>query len=179
MSQKLTTRDLLGTLIDLEEEAQYVESDEQDQIIQAEIVKIKKEISRKVEGIDYFAVEMNRQSGLIDAEIKTMNDEVKRLRTKKNEIKRTEEYFNKVLLPMIIETAGNDGVFKTDTARYKLYEQWGPIEVTDEDRVPDEYKRAKIEVDKRGARKAVIEAAENGIGIAGFSIQKVKRVRRT
>ena len=179
MSQKLTTRDLLGTLIDLEEEAQYVESDEQDQIIQAEIVKIKKEISRKVEGIDYFAVEMNRQSGLIDAEIKTMNDEVKRLRTKKNAIKRTEEYFNKVLLPMIIETAGNDGVFKTDTARYKLYEQWGPIEVTDEDIVPDEYKRAKIEVDKRGARKAVIEAAENGMGIAGFSIQKVKRVRRT
>ena len=81
MSQKLTTRDLLGTLIDLEEEAQYVESDEQDQIIQAEIVKIKKEISRKVEGIDYFALEMNRQSGLIDAEIKTMNDEVKQAMT--------------------------------------------------------------------------------------------------
>lgn len=179
MSQKLTTRDLLGTLIDLEEEAQYVNSEEEDVIIQEEILKVKKEISRKVEGIDYFAVEMSRQSSLIDAEIKTMSDEVKRLRTKKAAIKRTEDYFNQVLLPMIIETAGNDGVFKTDTARYKLYETWGALEVDDEDRVPDEYKRAKIEVDKRGARKAVIEATENGMGIAGFSISKVKRVRRT
>ena len=36
-----------------------------------------------------------------------------------------------------------------------------------------------MEVDKKGARKDVIEAAENGIGIGGFAISKVKRVRRS
>jgi len=179
MSQKLTTRDLIGTLIDLEEDMLYEESEEQQTMIQEGITKVKKEISRKVEGIDYFALEMSRQSSLIDAEIKTMNDEVKRLRNKKAAIKKTEDYFNKTLLPMIIETAGNDGVFKTNTAKYKLYETWGPLEVNDEDSIPDDYKRVKIEVDKKGARKAVIEATEQGMGIAGFTINKVKRVRRS
>ena len=80
---------------------------------------------------------------------------------------------------MIIETAGNDGVLKTDTARYKLYETYGPLTVEDEDEVPNEFRRVKIEVDKKNARKAVIEAAENGLGISGFSIEKVKRVRRS
>ena len=40
-----------------------------------------------------------------------------------NILKKTEDYFNKELIPLIIETAGNDGVFKTDTAKYKLYEK--------------------------------------------------------
>ena len=156
MSQKLTTRDLIGTLIDLEEDMLYEESEEQQTMIQEGITKVKKEISRKVEGIDYFALEMSRQSSLIDAEIKTMTDEVKRLRMKKNAIKRTEDYFNKVLLPMIIETAGNEGVFKTDTAKYKLYETWGPIEVDDEEMVPDEYKRAKIMINLKLLRSNTI-----------------------
>ena len=122
---------------------------------------------------------MNRQSSVIDSEISVMNDEIKRLRAKKNAIKRSNDYLNKTIIPMIIETAGNDGVFKTDTTRYSMYETWGPLEVTDEGMIPDEYKRAKIEVDKKGARKAVIEATENNLGIAGFSIEKVKRVRRS
>ena len=176
---KLTSRDLIGIIIDLEEDILLEQDEDAKVILENKLVEVKKEISRKVEGIDYVAIEMSRQSSLIDAEIKTMNDEVKRLRNKKAAIKKTEDYFNKTLLPMIIETAGNDGVFKTNTAKYKLYETWGPLEVNDEDSIPDDYKRVKIEVDKKGARKAVIEATEQGMGIAGFTINKVKRVRRS
>ena len=167
---KLTSRDLIGIIIDLEEDILLEQDEDAKVILENKLVEVKKEISKKVEGIDYVAIEMSRQSSLIDAEIKTMNDEVKRLRNKKAAIKKTEDYFNKTLLPMIIETAGNDGIFKTNTAKYKLYETWGPLEVNDEDVIPDEYKRVKIEVDKKGARKAVIEATEQGMGIAGFTI---------
>jgi len=176
---KLTSRDLIGIIIDLEEDILLEQDEDAKVILENKLVEVKKEISKKVEGIDYVAIEMSRQSSLIDAEIKTMSDEVKRLRNKKAAIKKTEDYFNKTLLPMIIETAGNDGVFKTNTAKYKLYETWGPLEVNDEDVIPDEYKRVKMEVDKKGARKAVIEATEQGMGIAGFTINKVKRVRRS
>ena len=187
---KLTSRDLIGALIDLEEEKEWLEmqfdpdNDTHDVHgaivkVDANIQQIRGEIGRKIDSIDYFVVEMNRQSSVIDSEISVMNDEIKRLRAKKNAIKRSNEYLNKTIIPMIIETAGNDGVFKTDTTRYSMYETWGPLEVTDEGMIPDEYKRAKIEVDKKGARKAVIEATENNLGIAGFSIEKVKRVRRS
>ena len=184
MSNKPTTRDLIGSLIDLQ-----IDRDNQELIdpedtgslalIDDAISEVKNSIANKTSGIDYMIVEMNRSKDLIDAEISTFMDEIKRLRNRKKSIQRTEDYFNKELLPMIIDTAGNDGVFKTDTTRYKLYETWGPIEITDEEAISDNYKRYKVEIDKKAARKAAIEAAEDGMGIAGFQIQKVKRVRRS
>ena len=179
MADKLTSKDLLGLLIDLEQDLDYCNETENSIEVINKITEVKKMISKKVESIDYFSVEIGRQTGLIDSEIDTYRKEIKRLQSKKHAIKRTDEYLNKVMLPMIIETAWNDGVLKTDTARYKLYETYGPLTVEDEDEVPNEFRRVKIEVDKKNARKAVIEAAENGLGISGFSIEKVKRVRRS
>lgn len=186
MSQKLTARDLLGSLIDLEQEKEYAEMLEDSNEKEIEIASIeqsidtiKKQISNKIEGIDYFMVEMKREVGLVDAEIKSYNDEIKRLRLKKAAVKKTEDYFNKVLLPMIIETAGEDGVFRTKTSKYKMYETWGALEIIDEDAIPDQYKRYKVEVDKKGARKDVIESTESGLGISGFKIEKTKRIRRS
>ena len=191
-TNKLTTRDLIGTLIELEIDKEYLQmqSDPDDnpneERLQSDIVKldesitkVKSEIAKKTSGIDYMIVEMNRKKDILKAEITSYMDEIKRLRARQNAIKRTEDYFNKNLLPMIIETAGNDGVFETETTRYKLYETWGPLEVIDEDAVNDQYKRYMVEIDKKGARNSIIEAAENGLGISGFKIEKVKRVRRS
>ena len=184
MSNKPTTRDLIGTLIDLQVDRDNQELIEPDNegalaLIDDAIDEVKKEIANKTSGIDHFIVTMNKNTNLIDAEIKTHMDEVKRLRCRKNAIKRTEDYFNKELLPMIIDTCGNDGVFQTDTTRYKMFETWGPIEIIDEESINDNYKRFKVEIDKKKARKDAIAAAEDGMGISGFSIQKVKRVRRS
>jgi len=181
---KPTTRDLIGSLIDLQIDRDYQALMEPDNpgplaVIDNSIEEVKKEIANKTSGIDHFIVTMNKNVNLIDAEIKTHMDEIKRLRNRKNAIKRTEDYINKDLLPMIIDTCGNDGIFQTDTTRYKMYETWGPIEITDEDAISDNFKRFKVEIDKKGARKAAIEAAEDGLGISGFKLEKVKRVRRS
>ena len=181
---KLTTRELVEMMCDLEytiEELVEEKGEESSEVqtTQWALERCKEAMGAKAQSIDSFSVELTRRTGLIDAEAKTMRDEVKRLMKQKNAIKRTQEYFNKVLLPMLIEQAGNDGVLRTNTSKYTLYETWGPIEIEDEDAIPDKYKRAKIEVDKKGARPDVIEAAENGMGIAGFSISKAKRVRRS
>lgn len=183
MSGKMTSRDLISELVGYEIELSVLDpiTDELElNEISGKIAMIKGAIAKKTEGIDYFIVQMNRQVGLIDAEIKALTDEVARLRNRKRAVNRTEDYFKKDLLPMIIETAGNDGVFETKTARYKMFETYGPVVVMDEDQIPDKYKRYKIEVDKKGARKDLIAAAEDDMGIAGFEqIRKVKRVRRS
>ena len=184
MANKLTTRDLIGSLIDLQIDRDMQELTEPDNpgplaLIDDAIGEVKNQIARKTSGIDFMIVEMNKNKALIDAEIQTHMDEVKRLRNRKKSIDKTEEYFNKELLPMIIETAGNDGVFNTDTTRYKMFETWGPLQITDEEVIPDNYKRYKVEIDKKKARKEVITAAEDGLGISGFKIEKVKRVRRS
>jgi len=195
MSNKPTTRDLIGTLIDLQIDKDNLDLqmssvsectkeqsdawDNEEKRLNSSIATIKKEIANKTSAIDHFIVEMNRNKDLINAEIQSYQDEVKRLRGRKSSIQRTEDYFNKELLPMIISTVGNDGVFKTDTTRYKMYETWGPLEITDEDAINDNYKRYKVEVDKKRARQDAIKAAEDGMGIAGFKLEKVKRIRRS
>ena len=116
MADKLTSKDLLGLLIDLEQDLDYCNETENSIEVINKITEVKKMISKKVESIDYFSVEIGRQTGLIDSEIDTYRKEIKRLQSKKNAIKRTDEYLNKVMLPMIVETAGNDGVL---ILRYK------------------------------------------------------------
>tara|TARA_Y100001938_G_scaffold55226_2_gene77042 strand:+ start:5024 stop:5593 length:570 start_codon:yes stop_codon:yes gene_type:complete len=184
---KLSSRDLIGSLIESELELDLIscsdmtEDERKNQIaaIEQGVKEIKKELSNKVSGIDYFMLELNKKDNIIDAEIDTLMKEVKRLRTRKKAIKKTEDYMNKELLPMIVETAGENGVFNTNTTRYKLYETWGKLEVIDEDAIQDKYKRYKVEIDKKNARKDVIDAAENGMGISGFKIEKTKRIRRS
>tara|TARA_R100000278_G_scaffold122941_1_gene110573 strand:+ start:2039 stop:2605 length:567 start_codon:yes stop_codon:yes gene_type:complete len=186
-TNKLTTRDLIGNLIELTNDREFLEMTQGDDPgfadevapIDAAIIKVKKEIAQKTSGIDYMIVEMNRKKDILQAEITSYMDEVKRLRNRQKAIAKVEDYFNKDLLPMIIETAGNDGVFETDSTRYKMYTTWGPVQITDEDAISDNFKRYKVEIDKKGARKSIIEAAEQGMGIAGFKIEKVKRVRRS
>ena len=149
MAKKMTTRDLIGCLIDLELDRQMLalqptpdddtETNQEIMKIDIAITNIKNDIARKTSGIDHMIVEMNKNTNLI----------------------------------------GNDGVFQTDTTRYKMFETWGPLEVTDEEAINDNYKRYKVEIDKKKARKEVIAAAEDGLGISGFKIEKVKRVRRS
>lgn len=79
---------------------------------------------------------------------------------------------------MVVEELGDDnGVYETDTARYKLYETFGPVAVVDDGLIPDEYKVVKMteSIDKKKARKDLTQ----GVDIPGFFIEKVKRVRRS
>jgi hypothetical protein len=147
--------------------------------IMQSIEQKKVEITQKVQSIDHFMMSLNKKEALNKAAIGTYTDEVKRLRLHQKRIQKVKDWINKYVIPLVIETAGDGKKFETPTSKYTMFETWGPIEVTDEDAVPDKYKRAKIEIDKKGARSDIIEAAENDMGIAGFSISKVKRVRRS
>ena len=187
-TQRMTSRELIESYIELELEKEYLELDstipDEDKVdtmtaLTTEIDSTRDIIKRKTDAVDSFSLELSRQEGVIEGEIQDIRTELTRLLNRKKAVERSKEYFKSVILPMIIETCGNDGVFKTDAARYKLYEAWGPLEVVDEDRVPDDYKRYKVEIDKKKARKPVIAATESGLGISGFAITKKKRVRKT
>ena len=81
---------------------------------------------------------------------------------------------------MIVEEVGDEnGVFETNTARYKMYESYGPISIVDETLVNDEFKRYKVEIDKKKARSKAMELADKGMQLDGFSMFKVKRIKRS
>ena len=78
---------------------------------------------------------------------------------------------------MVIQEVGTDGVYETDTARYKLYETYGPVVITNDVMIPDNYKYVKEteHIDKKAMRTQMTQ----GVDIPGARIAKVKRVRRS
>ena len=80
-----------------------------------------------------------------------------------------------------MEIGNDDGVYETDTARYKLYETFGPVDV-DPHSISDDFKKVEIveKLDKVKARKAAISAFNAGQEMPpGIDINKVKRVKRS
>jgi|TARA_R110000824_G_scaffold380822_3_gene573338 hypothetical protein len=175
---KKTTKELLGEYIDLEIQAQYTTEDEDVGEMLSKIDAVRGTIRKKVDGIDYFMVELSRREHLIDAEIEALKTEETRLKVRRKAVQSLKDYFNTSLIPMVVEELGDEnGVFETDTARYKLYETWGPTIVLDEDEVPDDFKKVTMteSIDKIKAKKILTTGAK----VPGLTINRIKRIRRS
>ena len=178
MVVKKTTKDLLGEYIDLEIQAEYSTDDSDITEVVSAMETVKQTIRKKVDGIDHFMLELSRREHLIDAEIEAIKSEELRLKVRRKAVQSLKGYFNNTLIPMVVEELGDEnGVYETDTARYKLYETWGPVVIMNEDEIPDDFKKVVMTdaIDKKKAREVLVQGAE----IPGFSISKVKRIRRS
>ena len=176
MAEKKTTRELIGDFIDLDMQLQYADEDEA-LVLTSAMEVTKKDISRKVDGIDHFMLDIDRKQHLIDAEIEALKKEQQRLMVRRKATESLKKYFNETLIPMVIQEVGTDGVYETDTARYKLYETYGPVVITNEVMIPENYKYVKEteHIDKKAMRTQMTQ----GVDIPGARIAKVKRVRRS
>ena len=182
-----TTKEIVGELIDVNQELEYLEQSNDLDIdkhkeLEETRLDLHKQVKVKLDNVDYFMVELSKREHIIDAEIEHMKDEVARLKSRRKGLERTKDYFNKTLLPSVILEVGNDnGVYETNTARYKLYETFGSVMV-DPHIVSDDFKKVEIveKLDKVKARKAAISAFNAGQDMPpGIDITKVKRVKRT
>ncbi len=141
----------------------------------------RKDMAKKMDGIDYFQIELNKRNGLIHSEIDTYKNEIERLKRRQNVIERVDSYLKKEILPMVVKTLGNnEGVYETDTSRYKLYETYGPVNV-DMEKASASYVKIKMTetIDKVRARKDAIAADKAGQTLEGITINKVERVKRS
>ena len=100
---KKTTRELIGDYIDLDIERQMVTDNEEQLEVEAQLQKVQGQIRKKVDGIDHFMLELSRREHLIDAEIEAIKSEQSRLRVRKKAVEGMKDYFNKQLLPMIVD----------------------------------------------------------------------------
>ena len=177
-----TTKELVGELIHIEQQLEYAENVQEHEELEVQQKQLQAEVKNKIENVDYFMIELNKKEHLIDAEVEALKDEIERLKGKRKGLERTLNYFNKQLLPAVILEIGNDeGVYETNTARYKLYETFGPVNI-DPHMLSDDFKKVEIveKLDKVKARKAAISAFNAGQPMPpGIDINKVKRVKRT
>jgi len=182
-----TTKELVGALIDINQEMESLEQGndidmEQHKSLEEARMTLHKEVKSKIQNVDYFMVELNKKEHLIDAEVESLKDEIDRLKSRRRGLVKTKDFFNKNLLPAVIMEIGNDdGVYETNTARYKLYETFGPVGV-DPHAISDDFKKVEIveKLDKVKARKAAISAFNAGQEMPpGIDIKKVKRVKRS
>ena len=182
-----TTKEIVGELIDVNQQIESLEqrSDidmDEHKLLEESRIVLQREVRDKIQNVDYFMMELNKKEHLIDAEVEALKDEIARLRSRRKGLERTKDFFNKNLLPAVImEIGSDDGVYETSTARYKLYETFGPVDV-DPHIISDDFKKVEIieKLDKVKARKAAISAFNAGQEMPpGIDINKVKRVKRS
>jgi len=182
-----TTKEIVGELIDINQQMELIEQRpdidmEEHKLLEEKRIELHKQVRTKITKVDYFMMELNKKEHLIDAEVEALKDEIDRLKSRRNGLQRTKDFFNKNLLPAVIMEIGNDdGVYETNTARYKLYETFGPVDV-DPHVISDDFKKVEIveKLDKVKARKAAISAFNAGKEMpVGIDISKVKRVKRS
>ena len=176
----MTTKEIIGEFINLQTDLLLAQDNEEQLIIEDKLVNVQREMKQKVDKIDRFSLAISTKENLIDAEIEALTKEINRLKLRKKAGLNLKEFFNNQLLPAVVREMGNDGIFETPTARYKLYKSYGKIEVNQE--LAKDYVIIKMEetIDKKRARKDAIEADKQGKQLpAGLSIEKVDRIRRT
>ena len=182
-----TTKEIVGELIDINQQLELLEQRndidmDEHKLLEEKRITLHKDVRTKIQNVDYFMMELNKKEHLIDAEVEALKDEIDRLKSRRNGLQRTKDFFNKNLLPAVIMEIGNDdGVYETDTARYKLYETFGPVDV-DPHQISDDFKKVEIveKLDKVKARKAAIAAFNGEKDMPeGINIKKVKRVKRS
>lgn len=135
----------------------------------------------KAENIDNFVVSLEGRGNVIEAEIQTLKTEIKRMQTRKKAILNIKKYLTDIILPLIVETFGNNGVYETNTSRYKLIKSFGKVNIDEtNENAKKTYLKAKIEDfwDKAQARKDIMAAFKNGKQIEGVSIKQITKVRR-
>jgi len=174
-----TTKELISDIIDLEVDKEFCDESE-DKEIENRLVIARQELTQKVDNLDWFITDLARRKGAVSGEIDALKSEVARLTRKKKAVDKVKTFVSDTLLPMVVKTMGNNGLFETETARYKLYEIYGPVEVDMENCHKDFVKtEILVKPDKALARKAAIEADKTGVHIDGLSIEKKEKVRRT
>jgi len=179
-----TTKDLIGDYIDAEGRREYYEATEEPELYDeacTDLTVIKNSLRRKIDNVDHFLVEVDKRVHLVDAETEALKDEIERLKNRRKHIIATKDFFNKILLPMVIKEVGTKGVFETDTARYKLYQTYGPAEI-DSEKLDKKYKNMKFTevIDKKTARADAMKCHKNGEELpTGVQIKLIDRVRRS
>ena len=115
-----TTQELVGELIDVNQQIDDMEKGSDiDMDVHKELeetrMTLHKEVKNKIQNVDYFMLELNKKEHLIDAEVEALKDEIDRLKSRRRGLIRTKDFFNKTLLPAVIEEIGNDdGVYETN-----------------------------------------------------------------
>tara|TARA_Y100000310_G_C20681689_1_gene816364 strand:- start:2485 stop:2901 length:417 start_codon:yes stop_codon:yes gene_type:complete len=137
---------------------------------------------KKADGIDNFVIELQRRGNLIEAEIQTLKNEITRMKIRKKAIERIKQYLTDIIFPMIVETFGNNGIYETNTARYKLFKTFGKVIIDESCKSAQKrYLKAKIEDfwDKAQARKDIMLAYKDNKKIEGVTIKRLTKVRRS
>lgn len=178
-----TTKDLISNIIDIEMSMSMciddVESTEYEELA-LELQAAQTELGTKVESLDWFVTELDRRKGAVTGEKESLMKEINRMRRREKAIANVKKYVNNVLMPMVVKTMGNDGLYETDTSRYKLYNSYSSVEV-DMQNCPKDFIKTEVvqKADKVKARTEAIKADKEGYEIPGVTISKVEKVRRS
>jgi len=187
MTEKLTTRDLLDEYFDLQEDLEhgYPETPEElvpiPSAVQSKMKEVEQALFDKLESIQYITMGKKEKQAILQARIDTYTAEVQRLRKK---MKALDNAWHRLqwLIMQIVKSVGSENKagnkqLKVGTDNYTIVHTYGPLEILDESRIPDDYIKLEQRIDKSALRKDIIKMHGEMVDVAICS--KIERLKIT
>jgi len=169
MNNKLpTTREIIDKLYEIAELKLLGE-----ELPAEEEEKIYKLAVAKANNINAIKVGLSRKIEAVRGEKAALMKEIERLNRK---ILAYENVWERVkwLAIQLIEAAG--GKIETDSATYRVLDVNGELEIVDEDKVPNDFVKVRVSIDRAGLRNHVIK---HGGDVGYAKVKKKKSLRIT
>jgi|26BtaG_2_1085354.scaffolds.fasta_scaffold11150_6 uncharacterized small protein (DUF1192 family) len=162
----MTTTEMTKAFFDLQFDYDFSNAEERE-AIGKELERLEFDMMKKTENIDWVITKQNEIMNVIDARITTYQNEINKLKKKKNSYKNAGNRLKELII-LLAKTVGgrnNNGNYqiKTDLKSYTVYNRYGPViiksnipgEISAE--VPDNFIILEQKIDKKKLREAVIE----------------------
>ncbi len=153
--KKVSTTELVNTYFDLHLDISLGE-DREDQLKHLE-----NQMLAKTSNINYIILRKKGIDNIIDTRIKVLRNEIKRLQDRQNANKNAWNRL-KQLIMILVDTIGIPNVsgnkqIKTDLESYTVVNKSGKLEVTNYDKIPDEFLAYELKYKLGEIRKHVIK----------------------
>jgi len=163
-NDQVTTYQILDTYIELQEMLDFPElrpDDTSEEEIQAGLKKLAKLALAKTDNIHWVLSKMDENETAINGMLEVHRNYIKSLNNKKSSMKNAKERLKGMIISMVdlMGTPNKSGnrQIKTKTDSYTIMQGDGPVEITDEEKIPSEFILLVQTIAKRELRNHVIK----------------------
>ncbi len=178
--KQMSSYQMLKRASDIEYLLENEELDDYDRVMfETELSDLHFAMEVKVDNIDDFMFEIEKQQARLQGHLDIVNQEANRLRRKRDAITKTADYFKKNILPRVIETFGDGTEYRTDKSTYRLATKFSKLIVDDTTIMNPAFLIPQPpKVDGVKARSAAIKAAKEGRTEDGFHVYEERYVKK-
>ncbi|MAI88187.1 MAG: hypothetical protein CMF98_03690 [Candidatus Marinimicrobia bacterium] len=175
-----STVELIQALIETHEQLSLDDCpDEYKNVLIEQEKLITNEIMNKSDSIHWFLTQIDIEENKLNSTIEIHQRELEKLKKKRLTIDRSKDKMKELIMTVVdkigVNQENGNKILKTDNKKYTIYETDGPLELIDENKIPDRYFKTERKLNRSLLRNDVKKTIKKEEEYA--KVSKIKRLK--